>query len=284
MKGVIFRAWAGPTERGDTTPASAAFGVSLSRNTSAADVRGTTYSFNTPSESGSAPTRPTMSHYPSSFSRSTAGNPKMGKPTKKRKHRLVNLRKKTAEPIDDMGSVSGGSITSSTPSMDASSSIPLSTSDSGSALVPQTLPSLHREDEMITPPDSPPRGRHSPRTRDLGKTPQRLQATIRPAKGRPQRPKPSRYFQSFQFPSRGPSTPGEQSTSPSMPSAGENGSLPAPFPYLESSAGGILEQAWMMRMANEIAKRVQEQKCGETTPGRWDQVMREEPPPPAYAA
>jgi distribution and morphology protein 34 len=56
--------------------------------------------------------------------------------------------------------------------------------------------------------------------------------------------------------------------------------LAAPFPYLESSAGGILEQAWMMKMAGEIARRVQDQKAGDG--GFWAGAGRDEGPPPAY--
>jgi len=48
------------------------------------------------------------------------------------------------------------------------------------------------------------------------------------------------------------------------------------------STGGILEQAWMMKMAAEVTRRVQEEKA--TGGGFWHQAEEPEHPPPAYAA
>ncbi|THY96919.1 hypothetical protein D6C92_03661 [Aureobasidium pullulans] len=50
----------------------------------------------------------------------------------------------------------------------------------------------------------------------------------------------------------------------------------------EGSTGGILEQAWMMKMAAEVTRRVQEEKA--TGGGFWHQPEEPEHPPPAYAA
>ncbi|KAG9829214.1 hypothetical protein KCU77_g13868, partial [Aureobasidium melanogenum] len=50
----------------------------------------------------------------------------------------------------------------------------------------------------------------------------------------------------------------------------------------EGSTGGILEQAWMMKMAAEVTRRVQEEKA--TNGGFWHQSEEPEHPPPAYAA
>lgn len=49
----------------------------------------------------------------------------------------------------------------------------------------------------------------------------------------------------------------------------------------EGSTGGILEQAWMMKMAAEVARRVQEEKA---SGGFWSQPDEVDHPPPAYAA
>jgi distribution and morphology protein 34 len=50
----------------------------------------------------------------------------------------------------------------------------------------------------------------------------------------------------------------------------------------QGSSGGILEQAWMMKMAAEVGRRVQEEK---SRGGFWHQSEgAEQPPPPAYAA
>jgi distribution and morphology protein 34 len=50
----------------------------------------------------------------------------------------------------------------------------------------------------------------------------------------------------------------------------------------EGFTGGILEQAWMMKMAAEVTRRVQEEKA--TGGGFWHQPEEPEHPPPAYAA
>ena len=51
---------------------------------------------------------------------------------------------------------------------------------------------------------------------------------------------------------------------------------------MESQPGGILEQAWMMKMASEIARRVQEQKAA--SHDFWSGEGAQEPPPPAYGS
>jgi distribution and morphology protein 34 len=46
----------------------------------------------------------------------------------------------------------------------------------------------------------------------------------------------------------------------------------------------ILEQAWMMKMAGEIARRIRDEKSAPNDGGGfWDRHTREESPPPAYA-
>jgi len=46
----------------------------------------------------------------------------------------------------------------------------------------------------------------------------------------------------------------------------------------------ILEQAWMMKMAGEIARRIRDEKSAANDgSGFWDRHTREESPPPAYA-
>ena len=63
-------------------------------------------------------------------------------------------------------------------------------------------------------------------------------------------------------------------------------SLGTPFSEGQTFSGGILEQAWMTKMANEVAKRVAEEKLK----GKWRRAsegeasMREDEAPPAYAS
>ncbi|KAI9657341.1 MAG: ERMES complex subunit [Bathelium mastoideum] len=54
--------------------------------------------------------------------------------------------------------------------------------------------------------------------------------------------------------------------------------------FLQSSTGGILEQAWMMKMATEIARKVQEEKSKHGgSPWRRGDSEDGEAPPPAYS-
>jgi len=58
---------------------------------------------------------------------------------------------------------------------------------------------------------------------------------------------------------------------------------PAPVPSDTSSAvGSILEQAWVMKMAGEIARRAHEQKAREGFWSTESRDEREDTPPPAY--
>lgn len=47
---------------------------------------------------------------------------------------------------------------------------------------------------------------------------------------------------------------------------------------------GAVEQAWVAKMAGEIAQRIQEEKISAGTPysGFWHHRNQEEVPPPAY--
>ncbi|PGH31132.1 mitochondrial distribution and morphology protein 34 [[Emmonsia] crescens] len=63
---------------------------------------------------------------------------------------------------------------------------------------------------------------------------------------------------------------------------------PRPPSFMEAAHnGGILEQAWIMKMASEIARRIQDEKSGgsdaASNSGFWERSsMRSHTPPPAY--
>ena len=296
LRDVVFRAWAGPTERGEApgsnTPVTPIHPL-LSRKHSYNGSTSTTYTFSDGSDAGSHTTRPTLTSCGSAATGLTLGSSKHGKSGRKRKHRVVNLRKPKAS-CDDMESISGeGSVTGT---------ISSAASESG---VPSSHPQ-EREGELITPPDSPEhkvRFQRSPDSIDLGDTPPRLrnltprqpiyedqkpsEVKLRPPPSisypEPQQPsepskrpqlRQSRYFASYQYPSEKPQA-GSSSSSQQPPSF-----VASPFPYTESSPGGILEQAWMMKMAGEIARRIQDQKSADG--GFSVRDGREDTPPPAY--
>ena len=258
--------------------------------------------------------RPPLNSMDSSFTSTS----RLGKPGRKRKHRVVNLRKKKGEcGGEDTASVSGESMTAT------SSSATTSEGFSGSA-------QGHRERELITPPSSPSMTAHVRRSpskadalppsldntprpsarasgvlpQDSKHTPRIPTSTLEPSPLFHPQPEPSPEKSSFaasehgsQATSRRPPTlscTASNTTGAALMGNGLSGSasaaaspfLSAPFPYPDSSPGGVLEKAWMMRMAGEIARRVQEQKdAGTGNQGFWDSVREgDEAPPPAYGA
>lgn len=214
---------------------------------------------------------------------------------RKKKNRVVNLRR--SKTTDDSPSESGESENATDPSI-AGGSEPI---------IPTQIPE-EPEEEFITPPRSPNKVRFRPRedSIDLGETPRRPRVTpnrpveqesrvavnmttqdaIMKAMDVPipsteeKAPEPqSARPQPFAF-SRTPSWtfPIEKSaTSTSNPSITYRPSSP----YIEAPSGGIIEQAWMMKMAGELARRAQEEKAAMAR--RWDaQGERDDTPPPAY--
>ena len=320
MRDVVFRAWAGPTERGEVpgnnTPVTPMH-PTLSRMHSYTGSTSTTYSFPETSDTTSHAMRPTLTSYGSASSGLSLGAGRHSKQhqSRKRKHRVVNLRK-SKPGTDDLESVSGDSTFSGT----VSSAV----SESGAAVpIPE-----QKEEELVTPPQSPRhkvRFQRSPDSIDLGNTPPRLRdltprqpahvqspsdqncgelpppafaiSEVQQPSQQLRRPKlqPSRHSQSYQYSSEkqqaGPSSSSSSSSYHPHPAA----PVFSPFPYLESSPGGILEQAWMMKMASEIARRVQDEKAasngngnGNGNNGFWgadgqrERNERENTPPPAY--
>ena len=297
MRDVVFRAWAGPIERGERTgfhspviPLHPGF----TRKHSYGPSTSTTYTFSDGLESAPHLARPTLLSYGSSFVSHSVSQPKHGMAGRKRKHRVVNLRKSKID-VDDGQSFSGESSISAT----------ISSATSESCF--QYPASQEREGELQTPPSSPIKTRspqHSPESIDLRDTPPNLKdITPRPAARTNSKVSGSSFRSSVGGPDPVSSHPmsvlREQSRAASssqatgLSYAAEKDSvdssfspstsillLASPFPYSESSPGGILEQKWMCKMAGEIARRVQEQKSADR--GFWDRNERDNTPPPAY--
>ena len=312
MKDVVFRAWAGLTECGER------FGImapkmslpgELSRNHSFRSNLNTLHSHDDCPEKAGA-SRPTLPNYPSANSTLQLG--RHTKPGRRRKHRVVNLRRvKTG--LEESESISGeSSVTASAPGSEAgislsNSSIPeerdgeLTTPPSSPSRYPslQKMPEKRnqREKSPSKHPDATPRQSLALQNRqNMSNAPKSAPPLIsfqpsEASKEEQRKPlrsliRPSRYFTSFPYPLDRPSEPGlPSSTLSQCPSTYDSSSSSptSPFPYLESSPGGILEQAWMMKMAGMIAKRVEEERViGGVDFGKIDQSQREDIPPPAY--
>ena len=298
MRDVVFRAWAGPTERGEmhgssgrATPITPV----MARSQSYTGNSSTTYVFSDASEASQYPSRPGMSSFASAASGLGLGSTKHGKPHggRKRKHRVVNLRKKPTE-VDDVESVSGESTT-------VSGTLSSAASESGARPVTPE----RGDGELVTPPRTPEKtaaqkepGDGTPlRFRDLTprqpqqntvteSTPRPPQYTVplptsqsqsgsRPAKRSPLRPADS--TQAVQYPIEKRSEPGV-SSSTSVPLTHLS-----PSPIDESASSDIMAQPWLTKIAGEIARKVQDQKAADS--GFWDRSNEaQEEPPPAYGS
>lgn len=308
IRDAVFRAWAGPTERGEAhTP----FTPAMSRKQSYTGLASTTYTFQDSADTTSHTVRPTLTSFGSAASGLGVGCSRGGRVHggRKRKHRIVNLRRRGAD-IDELENISGeGSTISGT------------TSSAPSDYIPQP-PRVEQDDELTTPPRTPEKQpkpwQHSqgdfdgidlrdtpPRLRNPTPRPLRPQepdmstprppsiATLSNPIGRPPEcPVPSSYSAPRtaplqQEPSVYPSekVPPGSSTIPFHRNPSST-NLNIPLPYLETTLGGanssgrILEQAWMMKMAGEIARKMNEGKG--TNQGLWHRSESDEPPPPAY--
>jgi distribution and morphology protein 34 len=295
IRDAVFRAWAGPSERGDSAGTSTPATPSLIRSHSALGSTSTTYTFsNKSSDDGHGPISSRSSQV-SLLNATTgldlgAGRHSRTHANRKKKTRVVNLRK--SKTADDVVSESGDSETSTT--------APVSEPVFLTAAI-----SEEPEDNIITPPHSPlGKVRFRTSSIDLGDSPRKFrlsrpanlssstvpeQAILDPAPTM-EKEDPAAvpiYSRSHRPSLSASSYPVEKVNNATSASA--NASIPylTPAPILTtdstSAAGGILEQAWILKMAGEIARRAHDEKAARE--GFWStqsQSEREDTPPPAY--
>ena len=294
IRDVVFRAWAGPTERGEihgssgrATPITPV----MARSQSYTGNSSTTYVFSEAGDVGQHPSRPGMTSFGSAASGLGLGSNKHGKPHggRKRKHRVINLRRKATNG-DDVESVSGESTT-------ASGTVSSAPSESGARLVtPERC-----DGELVTPPRTPENTTaqkepgdgtplrfrnltpHQPQGDDVSEsTPRPPQYTVplpnaqSQSASRPKRPslRPSDSQQT-------PLYPVEKGWTPEAPSSSAPLKQLSPSSVDESSSDGMMPQPWLTKMAGEVARKVQDQKAANRA--FWDRNNQaQEEPPPAY--
>lgn len=278
IREAVFRAWASPAERGEGS--GSGLTPSLSRSQSGLGSMassGTTYTFSdNGAETTQHQTRPSLTSLPSTTGLSL-GSGRHSRTHRKKKNRVVNLRRNRSS--DDTASESGDSTTE-TESSFASVSEPIA--------VPERIPE-EPEEELLTPPRSPA-ARVRFRTRqdsiDLGETITPLARQRRDtvtAAAQPEKPIPTVELEPVEVHSTEFSRlhrPSMQHRSSVFPA--EKSSLPLRFGSPSpSDNGSIVAQAWMMKMASEIARQSQQNnpKASVTSEGFW---QREDSPPPAY--
>jgi distribution and morphology protein 34 len=292
IRDAVFRAWAGPTERGDSVGTSTPVTPSLLRSHSYTPSSSTTYTFNRSSDDGHGhmPSRPSLVSMHSATTGLSLGAGRHSRShMRKKKNRVVNLRK--PKTTDDTASETGESETSSA-AVASEPALPTQISE-------------EPEDNIITPPRSPSgKVRFRTSSIDLGESPRKMrlstpmrsalssrsmpeQAVLEPApvieNMEPVAPTFSREHR--------PSYKTANTYSEKSITSGQIQSAPirqnpflAPAPMLsEPSLGGIIEQAWVLKMAGEIARRAHDEKASRD--GFWSsqsQGAGEDSPPPAY--
>lgn len=319
IRDAVFRAWTGPLERGEmtgintrtTTPA-------LSRSHSYAGSLSTTtaYTF----DSGS--TRPSLHSYHSSASGlgMNSGRHTQAHRTRKRKKRVVDLRPhpETGEPelvVEDGSTADSASVSESTSDAQSvfsapAAAMPFNPSPNLHPVTPPRTPMKRSETyqhdsrggmrsfddgapgpSMIADARDPVLDIHqSPRAKDPNATLRaRNRRTIPLNFDDDETPRASMYI-SNQHESKESVAPAGKSTAVAL----EKDSLPAqagprpPLPnFLQfvtdsTNASSIAERAWMIKMANEMARRYDEER----SKGGFEPASPrdEDPsPPPAYA-
>ncbi|KAI9711004.1 MAG: ERMES complex subunit [Bogoriella megaspora] len=318
IRDTVFRAWAGNSEHssyrnGITSPTTlAASAFALSRGHSyAGSTASTPATFSQIQNDGaSISSRPSFTSLASLQSGNYNGHSRT-RPGRKRKNRVVNLRRnKDATPSSGIDISDTASVSTETSSNAASTSAPSwPLSDPSATIVEKE----EKEGEVRTPPESPRKGvkfrsrsglvvdESSKGERQRPATPnqktafdhQDIDATPKAPIPRPMSAPP--LEETFSKPA--PTIPIPSSSKPllsshqkSFHSHSSSNQLPSWLTarqpsssneFLQSSSGGILEQAWMMKMATEIARKVQYEKMAAR---RGQDVDSQGDAPPAYSS
>ena len=280
MREAVFRAWAGAAERdhsGTNTPSLTSSSLSRIQSSFNNSVKSNTSSI----ASGSTGNETTSSRLTTQSFGSTGlgGGRSRTHPSRKRKNRVVNLRRDQTDT--DSTSVS------TEPSVDApsiiisdTSAIPEENEDIPSPPISPTMglcfhsrngsPDVGEPSQILeqnssesatpttpklagTPKSFRSKSKAKIFTPDLSEKPKTFTSpTSKPPSTPIRYPHPTRMLRSLSL---------DKSPFPQNASVTSNSRLPMSPPYAESaSPGGILEQAWMMKMATEIARKVQEEK------------------------
>lgn len=268
LRDVVFRAWAGSQDKPETISPP----LATPSLTKAHSFQGnsTTYTFSDTSslDQGYMPSRPSLV----SFNTATtglslgAGRNSKSHAGRKKKTRVVNLRRKNGE-----------SATDSAPVSDTSGSVTDTTSVEGPLSEPLMKTAIPEEPEDYSS-STPTKVRfndgaatqfpaRSPLKEELYGTEQTQSTSIQKEQSKSKQPEFVPQVQSHgkaQNPADS-KAPVEFSSSRGPPS---------------ETPSVILEQAWLMKMAGEIARRMYDEK--RRNPGFWED--REDGPPPAYEA
>lgn len=292
IREVVYRAWTGLSEPGDGS-ASVASPMSPTLSRTQSNLSGSMYSSQDSASIISTQSRPSMSGHSFSGYGLSLGSGRHSKAhSRKRKKRVVDLRR--PKTTDDAESVSSGSMfteTNSAPSV---------------CSAPQPIIE-EKSDDPVTPPLSPEDSAQLPPIHEKQRLSEPFQPIARPVRHRGA-PRDFMHETAEASSSSAPirdmaenrrsamdsdATPRRQGKcyyasekQEAGPSAASSRHLPASIiPLMDAVPGnGAVEQAWVAKMAGEIAQRIQEEKISAGTPysGFWHHRNQEEVPPPAY--
>lgn len=318
IREAVFRAWAGPAEKELNGITGTASMPPLTRTTSHVSNGATTYTFSDQaSESGSLSSRPSMVHLQSATTGLSLGSGARRQQGRKKKHRVVNLRKKALRPedsISEAGESASETVSETSSVMGGSepimSSQTMASSEPVHELAKEEVPAptatkgvrfsaTRGRGDSIDLGDMPHTLRHIPRAINLEKCSEGAvtSALANVLSGSQQQPVPSVEIQPPT-----PQAPRQETKRPVLqrtmsPVYGEKGMGPSisyvPYEMMGMNGmgggmngmgqGGIIEQAWMMSMAAELARRAHVRKQEEGMEG-FEMEGRDETPPPAYGA
>ncbi|KAH8704166.1 mitochondrial distribution and morphology protein 34 [Talaromyces proteolyticus] len=279
IRDVVYRAWTASSDLGESNTLTSPMSPALSRTQSHI---GSLHSF-----VDNASTVSLQSGGSSNFS-SYGLHLRSGRhsksQTKKRKKRVVDLRR--PKTTDDVESVSG----------DSSSCFETTTSAPTVFSSPAHF-SEEKNDDPVTPPLSPQSDLHLPTVYErqrMGQGERTLTQRSRPLASAPETGETSSSMDLHPFVDAFPdpdATPRNTVRLPSNAGRTNNKSPERRLPssaiqYTEIPPRGIIEQAWVNKMAGELARRMHDEKIGSLKPDQfpdyWENHGREELPPPAY--
>ncbi|KAH8890793.1 mitochondrial distribution and morphology protein 34 [Thozetella sp. PMI_491] len=273
---VLVRAWAGPSDRLDATNTPPLTTPSLIKSQSF-HGSATTYTFSDTSsqDHGHLPSRPSQVSLHSATTGLSLGSGRHSKPGRKKKTRVVDLRRRTSSEV---GSEAGDSTTETeteTASVQGPMSEPIMSIPETEEEMPMSTQSTPSKVRFMAPLDKshpPPRSPLNPNR--VGA----IDMAVSSTEPRGLRPQPSVHSE--------PELAYQQQANERVAPLSYDGKTPASAdqwarqgPQSDTSSV-ILEQAWIMKMAGEIARRVYDEK--HRNPGFWE--GREDSPPPAYEA
>ncbi|KAI1159070.1 mitochondrial distribution and morphology protein 34 [Nemania serpens] len=258
IRDAMFRAWAGPTDRHDAGVSTPMVAPTLYRMPSA-HGSSTIYTFTETSsmDQGSLPSRPSLISMNSAAAGLSLGAGKHSRNFRKKKTRVVNLRqpKTSSETSSDMGDTVSDTI---------SVTVPIS-----EPILPISIPEEIGEETAL--PQAPHRTRFNG---DRIVTPTRASFNI------------DTYNDSTLTDGVSSSltavddvvSPGQIERAMRVAAASRRPGFEQMKPFNSETSSVILEQAWIMKMADEIARRVYDEK--QRKDKLWEEV--DDAPPPAY--